>query len=70
VWTQIAILAGGYAIIFLSYAWVWVMATAMSREFPSQRLPGISRADVKRLGIMIGLWTIAWAVVQVVELVK
>jgi hypothetical protein len=69
-WTQMAILAGGYAIIVLSYAWVWVIATAMSREFPFQRLPGVSKADVKVLGITVALWNIVWAVLQPVELVK
>jgi hypothetical protein len=68
VWEQIAVLVGGYALIVLSYAWVWVIAAGISRRLSAERMDRITRADVKAVVAVMAAWSIAWALMVAMEI--
>jgi len=67
VWQEIGILVGGYGLIVLSYAWVWVIARGMGPYVSAQRVQRPGKADVKGIPGVMAFWTIAWAVMMVME---
>ena len=63
-------LIGGYALIVLSYAFVWGIAATFSQCHPSQRMNGLTRADVKAVLAMMCFWTTAWGVIEIFEVLR
>jgi len=61
------ILFGGYGFILLSYAWVWMIAAGMSRYVSAEGLGRPGKADVKVALNMMALWTLAWALLMVMD---
>jgi hypothetical protein len=63
----LGMLLGGYLLIVLSYAFVWVIAAGMSREVSAERTDQTTRADVKAVGFMMAVWTTALGLMMVVD---
>lgn len=66
-WQAVGFLVGGYAFIALSYAWVWVIGAAISRDLTAQRFGRPSRTDLRAIGRMMAFWTAAYGFVAIVE---
>lgn len=66
-WQAIGFLVGGYAFIALSYAQAWVIGAAMSRHLTARQLGRPSRTDLRVIGLMMALWTVAYSFVAIVE---
>ena len=69
-WKQLAILIGGYGFIVVSYASTCMIAAVMSQYVETGRVERLERADVKAVLGMSAVWTIAWAVIMIAELVR
>ncbi|MBN1341759.1 MAG: hypothetical protein JXQ73_03725 [Phycisphaerae bacterium] len=64
---RFAVLVAGYGFIFVSYAWVWIIASGFSQDFPMEKIGYVTKKDVTTVLTVMGLWTVLWLVVQTVE---
>lgn len=66
-WQRLAFLGTGYGFIVLSYAWTWMLASAMAQCMPLERGGRLCKADVKAVLGMMALWTIVCAGIVTID---
>lgn len=60
---SIVILIGGYALIVISFAWIWAICYVASWHDPARRVEAPTRGDLKALLGISAFWTLAWTVI-------
>lgn len=63
----LGILLGGYAFILLSYVWVWAIGVGVAQGLSRRRGERVNRKDVAAVAGMLVVWTVACALLFIVD---